>query len=530
MKLTINKKIIIVCLGIAIPEAFILGAISYHAIEELVQVNRQLEEISRSLEITNLLGRTINQTIIPISSYLMSGDPQEQQRFQDLKEVIRRNLALCNNGQCHSSPKQPAEMVKVIQPVIEEVEEKSSAVFRLSYPFQDDLTGTVIKDIEGAARRADILLGKMSGALLARVEELRQNSQKITQKTRNSILISIIVLVALAISISYFTSQQITHPLYQLLLGIQTIGKGELDHRIEVRARDEIGELADSFNNMAKELKTYRDSHEGYRRSLEQEVKEKTNELRQTEAFLIQSDKLASIGLLASGVAHEINNPLTSILMNVNLLMEITNRNTELYGELQKIDEDASRCKKIVEGLLSFSRQNKDLNRDTIVKDCFEVNKSLKKTLSLIQPELLRRDIKIELDLPTGIPLSAGDEKYIQQVFINIILNAIQSIDKGGKIKVSTSFSQPDNGVEVIIKDNGPGIPKGYRGKVFDPFFTTKSEGTGLGLSICYGILSRYGGSIEIESLTQEEITAEEMKDSTTGTTVKLTLPVVTSH
>src|SRR3990167_11393559 len=119
---------------------------------------------------------------------------------------------------------------------------------------------------------------------------------------------------------------------------------------------------------MVKELKTYRDSYEEYRRSLEQEVKEKSDELRQTEAFLIQSDKLASIGLLASGVAHELNNPLTSILMNVNLLMETTYKDTELHRELQKIDEDGSRCKKIVEDLLSFARQNKELNRNNNIE------------------------------------------------------------------------------------------------------------------------------------------------------------------
>ena len=527
MKITINKKLMILCLSIAVPEALILGAISYRSLQELVQVNRQLEEISRSLEITNLLGRTINQTIIPISSYLMSGDPQEQQRFQKLKEVIRRNLALCHNGQCHSSTKQPAEMVKVIQPIIKEVDEKSRTIFALSYPLQDNLSGPLIKGIEELAGRADILLGRMSAALLIRVEELRQRSQKISQKNLNAILIAMAVLVALAALVSHYISRRLTYPLYQLLFGIQKVVKGELDQRIEVKVKDEIGELTYSFNHMVKELKTYRDSYEEYRRSLEQEVKEKSDELRQTEAFLIQSDKLASIGLLASGVAHELNNPLTSILMNVNLLMETTYKDTELHRELQKIDEDGSRCKKIVEDLLSFARQNKEMNRNNnIEKGCFEVNKSLEKTLSFIQPEILRRDIKIDLDLAPEIPSCIGDEKYIQQVFINIILNAIQSIEKRGKINTSTSFSRPDNGVEIIIKDNGPGIPKEHRGKLFDPFFTTKPEGTGLGLSICYGIISRYGGAIEIESLTREEISPE-MENVAPGTTVKLTLPAV---
>jgi len=366
----------------------------------------------------------------------------------------------------------------------------------------------------------------MSAALLIRVEELRDKSQRIIHNTLSYFLISIGILVPLVILLSSATSIRLTKPINQLYSGIQKVINNDLDCQIEIKDRDEIGELTDSFNHMIKELKAYREAQYQHRKRLEQEIKEKTDELQQAEAFLIQSDKLASIGLLASGMAHELNNPLTSILMNVNLLMEITDKDTELYKELQKIDEDGSRCKKIVEDLLSFSRQNRELRRDTIGISRFDLNKSLEKTLSLIQPEVIRRGINIKLDLNPEIPLCPGDEKYIQQVFINIILNAIQAIGSGGTIEITTTFSQLNKCAEILIKDNGPGIPKEYRDKIFDPFFTTKPQGTGLGLFICYGIIRQYGGTIKIESLTQEELSADRGEVST-GTMVKLTLPVV---
>jgi len=283
-----------------------------------------------------------------------------------------------------------------------------------------------------------------------------------------------------------------------------------------VTTDSEIEELAHSFNSMVSELKRYREQIGEHSRILEERVRERTEELRQKDAHLLQAEKLASIGLLASGVAHELNNPLTSILMNVNLVMEEIDPKSDICHDLQKIDQDATRCKQIIDDLRNFSKHH-----DLQFNFC-SMHDLLGHTLTLVQHEFDLRGISVVKQFSSSLPSIYCDCDHLDQVFMNVFINAAQAMPSGGIVTVKTA--EKVDGIEISIRDTGSGIPEEIRQRVFDPFFTTKENGTGLGLSISYRIIQEHGGRIEIASVTEDEREAGE-RGLTTGTTVTIFLP-----
>ena len=238
---------------------------------------------------------------------------------------------------------------------------------------------------------------------------------------------------------------------------------------------------------------------------------------QELERQIIQADKMASLGQLAGGVAHELNNPLGGILMNVNLLMETLEPETDAYTDLKRIEDDALRCKRIIENLLDFSRRSASAMKPV------DANDVVRRTVALLQHEADLREVVIECTYGAGVPPITADPIQIQQVVVNLVINAMHAMEKGGgHVRVATG--RDDGSVLIRVEDEGPGIPAHIRGKIFDPFFTTKDTGTGLGLSICYGIIEKHQGSIRVLSLTEAEIEATGASQSP-GTTFEIRLP-----
>ena len=223
---------------------------------------------------------------------------------------------------------------------------------------------------------------------------------------------------------------------------------------------------------------------------------------------LMKQDKLASIGRLSAGVAHEINNPLTTILTTSMLIQEEFNPDDQIYKELQTITDEALRCRKIVTSLLDFARQAKP------VKKLNDINRIAQDSVRLTKKQAAFSDIHIEQNLSTGIPNIRVDKDQIQQALINIILNAIDATDPGGRVTVSTRHLSSDEVVEITICDTGKGISDEEIYKIYDPFFTTKESGTGLGLAITHGIISQHGGVIKAKSKPNQ------------GTTFTIRIPI----
>lgn len=231
-------------------------------------------------------------------------------------------------------------------------------------------------------------------------------------------------------------------------------------------------------------------------------------ELEKARIQLVQSDKLASIGRLAAGVAHELNNPLGGISMYSSLALEDLPKDSPAYRNLEKIGNQAQRCKGIVKALLDFSRQREPEIESVYVNDIIE------EIFSLVETQSLFQNIEITKKLASNLPPIMGDKSQLQQVFLNLTLNAAEAMGDGGKLRVE-SFLR-DGFVEIEFADTGCGIPPEDIGKIFEPFFTTKSDqnGTGLGLAVSHGIIIKHKGTISFESKLNK------------GTTFTVKLPI----
>jgi two-component system NtrC family sensor kinase len=212
------------------------------------------------------------------------------------------------------------------------------------------------------------------------------------------------------------------------------------------------------------------------------------------QKVMMQQDKMASIGRLAAGVAHEINNPLTTILTSAMLIQEDTDPEDPNYQELQTIADETLRCRKIVSSLLDFARQSKP------VKKQHNLNDVVKECVVLTRKQAAFNDVTLEQSLGEDLPATNMDKDQLEQAIINLILNAIEVTDPGGKVTINTKFVPETDTIELEVSDSGKGISEKDMARIFDPFFTTKESGTGLGLAITHGIIEQHGGNIDVKS------------------------------
>jgi two-component system, NtrC family, sensor kinase len=225
---------------------------------------------------------------------------------------------------------------------------------------------------------------------------------------------------------------------------------------------------------------------------IEQDVTEKRN----LESNLIQSEKLAAVGQLAAGVAHEINNPLTAIIANAQILRrEVSPEDEDVLESVKLIEMAGTRASQVIRNLLGIARKEK------YEFEPIDLNNTLLNAIALVQHELIGRPVKVELQLAEKLPPLVASQDQLQGVWINLILNAIDAVDKeSGQISISSAYTGSE--YQVTISDNGKGIPADHLPRVFEPFFTTKSpgRGTGLGLSVCMRVIRHHGGNIQVES------------------------------
>jgi two-component system, NtrC family, sensor kinase len=305
---------------------------------------------------------------------------------------------------------------------------------------------------------------------------------KYVEVRRRTVFVFLAVTLAgslLALTLSHYLSQRISSSLEQLVAGAEQLACGNLDQRVEIRSGDEFQELAETFNAMAAALK---------RR--DEQLKE------QAARKVMESERLAMIGQLAAGVAHEINNPLTGIVTYSQLLLEKNPGEGSTRSSLQKIVTQANRCRKIVRGLLDFSRQSKPDERPC------NVNAVLQECVSLVANQALFQNIELVKRFGEDLPLVPMDPSQMQQVFMNLILNAAEATPADGRLTLTTRVDASGKFLEFEFADTGCGIPPAHLERIFDPFFTTKGarRGTGLGLAISYGIVKEHRGTIAVES------------------------------
>ncbi|MDP2992771.1 MAG: ATP-binding protein, partial [Deltaproteobacteria bacterium] len=227
------------------------------------------------------------------------------------------------------------------------------------------------------------------------------------------------------------------------------------------------------------------------------------SERKRLEKQLLHLERLAAMGKLSAELAHEINNPLGGILMYAKLALEDLPEGDAQAQRLEKISRLATRCRMIVRGLLDFGRG------DTAEREWVDINQTILDMFDLIRDHILFRPVRVEMKLGENLPRVWGNRSNLEQVALNMMINAAEAMEGQGTLTIETGYSKEESHLFMYFKDTGPGISKENLNKIFEPFFTTKKrgKGTGLGLSISHGIIQKHGGSIQINSRQGEDTT-----------------------
>ena len=331
------------------------------------------------------------------------------------------------------------------------------------------------------------------GKLLIGVE-IHKTAAYLTARSllENLMVVSFVLLIISAL-LGIFWSKRFTKPIERLSEAAKVVGSGEFDIKVESSSsRDEIGELADSFNKMAYELDT------------------RAKALQDAQSALVQSEKLAAFGQLGAGIAHEVKNPLAGILGFAQLSLRKVEKDNPLHKNLLTIEKETKRCKTIIDNLLKFARQEK------VAFEITDINDVVKESIAIMDHQLGIHGVKVEKELAGDLSHIMANGNQIQQILMNFMLNAQQAMNGEPGLITFTTRLLNESSIELRIQDNGPGIPEDIQAKIFDPFFTTKpaGKGTGLGLSVSYGIIKDHKGDIRVESMPGE------------GTTFVITLPI----
>ncbi|MEI7816003.1 MAG: ATP-binding protein [Desulfuromonadales bacterium] len=327
------------------------------------------------------------------------------------------------------------------------------------------------------------------------LEMLRQKSHEYRLEF---VMLTCLLLLIIGMLVIILTHYLIDIPVQRLVRHSTLVAGGDLKSRVPVTSRDELGALSEAVNLMTESLGKADKELKGWADSLENKVEERSREIKLMEEQLRRSEKLASIGTLAAGVAHEINNPLTGILLYASILSGDKRLDSELLPDVERVIAETQRCAGIVKHLLEFSRESLP-EKGIIVLDAI-----LDEVVTFFHNQPDFENIVISKNYGSDLPPIAVDPNQIRQVFINLVINAGHAMLQGGNLEITTCRSSDGKFICATLKDSGNGIAEENLARIFDPFFTTKSEGTGLGLSISYGIIENNGGKIEVKSIVGE--------------------------
>jgi signal transduction histidine kinase len=337
------------------------------------------------------------------------------------------------------------------------------------------LAGTLEYPVEGktylgAYARIDF------GDLGAIVQIPKEVAYLTAKELVNTLLAVALVVLCLSALVSLIWSRGMTRPIQKLSRATQVVATGDFNVQVEAKSQDEIGLLAGSFNQMATELKKREEA------------------LKSAQAALVQSEKMSAFGQLSAGIAHEVKNPLAGILGYAQLALRKVDKENPLARQLEIIEKETKRCKAIIENLMKFARQEKAEFTPT------DINQVVEDAVAIVDHQLTINKVKIEKRLTADLPKINGNGNQLQQVLMNLMINAQQAMAEGGQVILTTHRAEDQ--VKIRVSDTGPGIPKEIQQKIFEPFFTTKpvGKGTGLGLSVSYGIIRDHAGQIRLES------------------------------
>jgi two-component system NtrC family sensor kinase len=343
---------------------------------------------------------------------------------------------------------------------------------------------------------------------------LQRADVQLAESSRRMIAYTGYALLLIAFLSWFFVWRVVGEPVKALKKGTERLAQGDLGYQIEVQAKDEIGELAHSFNGMSLQLQAEHKENVAWTRTLEERVEQKTRELKRAHEHALQTEKMASIGKMAAVLAHEINNPLSGILTYAKLLRKWVekddrSRRQEICDSLDLIANESRRCGDLVKNLLTFSRTTPMNLQPT------DLNVVVDRSIRLLQHQLDLGGVHLQLEQDPELPLIRCDAAQIEQVILALVMNALDAMPQGGNLWLTTALDREAREARITVRDDGAGIPAEILPRIFEPFLTTKEtgHGVGLGLAISKSILERLDGNIAVES------------EAGRGTTFTITLP-----
>lgn len=471
--MTIKKRLIasftlmVIIIIIIAAVLFVQGRIQRHYLNQSVH-NYSLMTGIREIQYY------LDKTSTACEFYIILGESSEKSKFYEssniLKQKIAEYLSQLKNFKVSQSEYNEFEELADLNDML--VSKYNNAIEIYDGGRKDKAITLMEKDILPYLDNVKSKINGIYGNKSVAFKTAEQRSQAI-EKTNFLISIGLsLIAIILAMVLSVILFRSISRPLSELKEGAEKIGSGSFNYEIKIKGDNELTRLAETFNKMAQNLK-------------------------KSETQIIQMDRMASLGRLAGGVAHELNNPLTGVLGQSQVIYEKLSPADPLRETIEKIIKAAERCRKITKNLLDFSRQ-KDYYFELT-----DIPKLVDASLEICSSDLIASKINVLKNygkLQMDIPKISISPPHIQQVFLNIITNAIQSMKGGGIFTITVQSDQWY--VSIFFKDTGEGITKENLDKIFTPFFTTKEpgKGTGLGLAISYGIIQRHNGKILISS------------------------------
>ncbi len=447
-------------------------------------LNYQQDAIQRELE-----HLSTPEGVQSIRIYNHAGTVLFGSRKASVGNAVDRSTIACTG--CHSLPYRPSAMIKPPQTWTVYKDARGHTSLKLIGTIPNET------DCSTAACHAHINDGKVLAFIEADMSLALLDEALFRQGLALTAYVVIFVL-AVSLFLGIILYNFVSKPVHKLTSAMEHVADGDLNFSVPINSSDEIGLLARAFNSMTKDLKAAKDQGDKWTQTLENEIAKKADEIRHTHDNLMQTEKLASLGRMAAGVAHEINNPLTGVVTFAHLLKKQFPQESSEAKDLDIIIEQADRCSKIIKNLLTFARAT------PTEKGRVSMNAVLGRTIFMVQNQEKFHHIKFDLELEESEFVIEGDSSQFQQIFLNMFINAADAMGGRGNIHVTTrSVTEDDRPyVEIEFTDEGSGIKEEDMPKLFEPFFTTKpvGKGTGLGLSVSHGIVKHFGGHISVKS------------------------------
>ncbi len=453
--------------------------------------------------------------VVKVRIFNKEGRISFSSRAEEVGEVVDARAEAC--VQCHSGPTPSTELDP----------DNRSRIYRDPDGSRVLATMRVIPNREGcqgsgchSSPSAQRVLGVLDVSL-----SLEPAEERLARSTFHALLFSLLATAVITSGLYVIITRAVRRPLDTVIAATRRVAQGSPGVELPRGAVREIGILATSFNEMVESLTSSRTELESWAATLEDTVAEKARALQEAQFQVVQAEKLSSVGLVAAGIAHELNSPLMAIITFTHLVKSAVPADSPVQEDLRMIEREANRCAAIVRQLLDYSRKQ---SQQPTPEPC-SVSRAVDGALDLIKVEIQNGRVRVHVDIPEDLPMVEANHVQLMQVFVNLVLNAVQAMPEGGELTlragvVSRKECERENLpphpathlVRVTVRDTGTGILPESLPRVFDPFFTTKpvGKGSGLGLSVSLGIIRSYRGTIGVAS------------DGVTGTTFTVLLPV----